>query len=72
MAEMRSEPLEPEPDSTGVGMVKLIVLPFCMLTQLAASIELNDASALTSYNSRLNALAILRFYRLIRVNYEEQ
>jgi len=24
MAEMRSEPLEPEPDSTGVGMVTLI------------------------------------------------
>ncbi len=23
MAEMRSEPLEPEPDSTGVGMVTL-------------------------------------------------
>ena len=34
MAEMRSEPLEPEPDSTGVGMVKLIVLPFCTLTLL--------------------------------------
>jgi hypothetical protein len=29
MAEMRSEPLEPEPDSTGVGMVKLITLPSC-------------------------------------------
>jgi len=25
MAEMRTEPLEPEPDSTGVGMVMLIV-----------------------------------------------
>jgi len=29
MAEMRSEPLEPEPDSTGVGMVTLIALPCC-------------------------------------------
>jgi hypothetical protein len=37
MAEMRSEPLEPEPDSTGVGMVKLIVLPFCMLTFVASN-----------------------------------
>jgi hypothetical protein len=31
MAEMRSEPLEPEPDSTGVGMVTLIALLFCLI-----------------------------------------
>lgn len=31
MAEMRSEPLEPEPDSTGVGMVTLSALLFCSI-----------------------------------------
>jgi len=36
MAEMRSEPLEPEPDSTGVGMVKLIVFPFCNIMFVAS------------------------------------
>lgn len=33
MAEMQSEPLEPEPDSTGVGMVELLYLFWCNINR---------------------------------------
>jgi hypothetical protein len=43
MAEMHSEPLEPEPDSTGVGMVKLIVFHSVMLCLLLHSYSVEIA-----------------------------
>jgi len=48
MAEMRSEPLEPEPDSTGVGMVTLIAYHSVKL-HFAVSIAASNDNSTVCY-----------------------